>query len=166
MTDHTYVSARDPHQPPAEIMTPLPAADVSTIWIPQPAAHETTSATDRAVAFLIRLAPLTIILVILAAGMALAFDWQFAWALLAFSALSACAYYAHMHLDHQYSTNGLERHRIDAATSMRKHELNLQARTRLQALREYTRLLESQNHAPEAQTHTRRITTNYRQPTP
>jgi hypothetical protein len=108
---------------------PLPPTEPSIIVVESPAfqshegASERTSGMDRAKAQLVRTLPLSVVLLILTVGFAMKFELELAWVLVTWGAACALAYLLFDRQEHEFSTNGLERHRIDKAFALRKEEI-------------------------------------------
>jgi hypothetical protein len=119
------------------LTTPTPPAALPstrqppTVFTPNDGATEQTTAMDRAKATVYRMHPMTIILAILATGLALWLQLGIGIALCIFAA-TAVAGYAYFNVtDYRYSRAGLERHRISMATQLERermgHEKDIKA---------------------------------------
>jgi len=108
-----------------------PPRQPATVFTPHDGATERTNAMDRAQATVYRMHPITLVLAILATGLALSLQLGLGLALCIFAA-TAVAGYAYLNVtDYRYSRAGLERHRISMATGLEKdrmqHEKELKA---------------------------------------
>lgn len=121
---------------------PIDLVHTEAVYVAQGGADEKTNATDRARGFLLRLAPLSVLLAILAAGIVWVADVGWGQGIVLFAVVSIGGYYLLTKLDYSHSRAGLERHRIDKATDLAKTKMGHDARLRREALRAYTGLLE------------------------
>lgn len=114
-------------------------------------AQEITSSRDRATGLMIRLIPLALFLLVLAVGTGLLVRaltqtdaiYAVIVAVLLFGWLCLRAYHRESLRDYEFSRAGLERHRIDAAASLKEQEMAYQFRLRKMLLKHQLRLLES-----------------------
>lgn len=151
--DHgRWLEQRQARTPPAIIdIEPVTDNLVQPAFTAHDGAHEVTSGRDRAVGLMIRLIPLTLFLLVLAIGAGLLVraltktDTIYAVivAALLFGWLCLRAYNYESLNDYEFSRAGLERHRIDAAASLKEQELDYQFRLRKMLLKHQLRLLES-----------------------
>jgi hypothetical protein len=126
--------------------------DVAAVWGAQEAAHERTSAVDRAKGLQLRLWPF--LLLYAGAGLVVGLGvWLVAGtipgaallAVLTFAALGVGTYIKLNGQDYAHSGAGVERHRIDRATQLHMAELDHRARMQEKALDAYIRQLEGRN---------------------
>jgi len=107
-----------------------PAVQVDTVFVPQATVRETATPVKRAIALTIRVLPFTVVWLVLAIGIVWKFQFDSADAFLIFAVLTAVTYYGLGGQEYQYSTNGLERHRIDMATHLASQKMAYDAQLR------------------------------------
>jgi sensor domain CHASE-containing protein len=78
---------------------------------------------DRAHALLVRSIPISVVLLVLTIGIAWRFEFEAAWVMVTWGVLCAITYLLFDRQEQDYSTNGLERHRIDKAFQLRREEI-------------------------------------------
>lgn len=143
---------RDNFVAPAPVQRPGQASALSSLLLPQvvdvdasmtamDGATEKTSGLDRAAALVIRLAPFSITWLVLAVGVSWAASMGGAFALCLFAGLTAVTYAYLDHKDHEYSRNGLERHRVNTYASLKRDEMMHQQELRRMALQAHLRML-------------------------
>jgi hypothetical protein len=129
-------------QMPAEFVQGSALVNIEHAVEAQEGADERTTATDRAWALLLRLAPLSVILLVISVSVALVFDFGWLWAFYAWGIICAAVYWLFDNNEYRYSRNGLERHRIDTASELRKEEMAHEYRLKRMALKSYLRMME------------------------
>lgn len=110
------------------------------------ATRETTNGKDRAVATVIRMAPMTGIFAILATGLAFALRLSLGQTLVIFAVIAGVTYYRFNRTDYEYSAAGVERHRIDRATEVAQTKLAYDNQLRRDLARVYLQHLEQLDH--------------------
>ncbi|MCB0094164.1 MAG: hypothetical protein KDE46_00535 [Caldilineaceae bacterium] len=151
--DHrTWLEQRQQHTPPTIVeIEPDIGEIVQLAFTAHDGAQEITSGRDRAAGLMIRLIPLALFLLVLAVGAGLLVhaltqtDTIYAVIVgaLLFGWLCLRAYHRESLRDYEFSRAGLERHRVDAAASLREQEMEYQFRLRKMLLKHQLRLLES-----------------------
>ncbi|MEZ4870423.1 MAG: hypothetical protein R3C14_54340 [Caldilineaceae bacterium] len=102
---------------------------------------EKTSAMDRATALVVRLAPFSVVWLVLSVGVSWAVGMGGWFILVAFAALTAVTY-AYLDLqEYQFSRNGLERHKVDTLADLKLAEMDHQQELRRMALQAHLRML-------------------------
>lgn len=138
--------------PALPVSKPVQQSGLSSLLIPQvvdvdasmtarDGATEKTSGLDRAAALVIRLAPFSVTWLVLAVGVSWAASMGGAFALCLFAGLTAVTYAYLDHKDHEYSRNGLERHRVDTYASLKRDEMSHQQELRRMALQAHLKML-------------------------
>lgn len=127
-----------PNQP--QIAPPVTAG---TVFTPNDGAEEKTTAMDRAKATVYRTHPMTIILAILATGLAIQFKLGAGLTLCIFAATAITGYWLFHTTDYRYSRAGLERHRIDQATALSQAQMQHEKELRELALNGIIKQLET-----------------------
>jgi hypothetical protein len=122
--------------------TELPVVYVETALKAQPGSHERTTPTERAVALFFRLIPLSGTWFILSMASAFMFSWRWPVAFLLFAVMTAITYIVMDRQEYQFSRNGVERFRINAAKELKMAELAHTAHLRKMALQSYLRMIE------------------------
>lgn len=115
--------------------------DVDASMTVREGAAERTSGLDRAIALVIRLAPFSATWLVLAVGVSWAASMGGAFALCLFAGLTSVTYAYLDHKDHEYSRNGLERHRVNTYASLKRDEMVHQQELRRMALQAHLRML-------------------------
>ena len=114
-------------------------------FIPHDSTHEQTTPIERSLALIVRLLPFTVIWFVLSLAVVWLLAANQAVGYLLFAVLTALTYYLMDRSEREFSTNGLERHRIDAATSLAREKLRTDAYLRREVVHAHLRLLERQN---------------------
>jgi hypothetical protein len=122
--------------------TQLPVVYVEAALKAQPGSHERTTPTERSRALILRLMPLSGMWFILAIAAGFIFSWHWPIAFLLFAALTAVTYIIMDRQEYQFSRNGVERYRIQAAKELKMAELAHTAQLRKMALQSYLQMLE------------------------
>lgn len=129
------------HQLPAVV-----APQVNAAFQAQEAARETTNGKERAVATVIRMAPMTGIFAILATGLAFALRLSLGQTLVIFAIVTGVTYYRFNRTDYEHSAAGVERHRIDRATELAKAKMGYDNQLRRELAQAYLQHLEQLDH--------------------
>lgn len=134
------------NEPPGALLAPVHNAPI--VYDPAFTSHKNSGSEEyatpgsRAVGQVIRLAPFSVVWALLAGGivwvMGLEWQWTFIW----FSMLTAFTYYQMDKTEFQHSRNGLERHKVDSALTVRLTELENSHELRKMALQGYLKQLE------------------------
>ena len=122
------------------------APQVNAAFQAREATRETTNGKDRAVATVIRMAPMTGIFAILATGLAFALRLSLGQTLVIFAVVAGVTYYRFNRTDYEYSAAGVERHRIDRATEVAQTKLAYDNQLRRELARVYLQHLEQSDH--------------------
>ena len=122
----------------------------ATIYVDTPlttleGAREVTSGRDRAIALVIRLAPFSIVWLVLAVGVSWAASMGGWFTLICFAALTACTYAYMDRTEYQFSRNGLERHKVDTIAGLKMAEMEHQQELKRMALEATLKMLEARN---------------------
>lgn len=142
--------AGESHEPPAALLTPVQTAPV--IYDPAFTSHENSGSEEfatpgsRAVGQLIRLLPFTAVWALLVWGMVWILGLDAPYFLAGFALLTAATYWRMNKDEFNFSRNGLERHKVDAALEVRLTELDNSHQLRMKALDGYLRHLEGGKH--------------------
>jgi hypothetical protein len=131
----------DPMPPAPLLPAPLPdlpALDVDPAALysrgPQIRAVETTTPMTEAAAFLVKYLGLSIVLAILATGLAWQMQWHASLGLIAFAVLAIAGYWCLAALDHGYTAPGVERHRLTQGTRVLLRQIDAQRDIELERL--------------------------------
>lgn len=108
--------------------------------------RETTNGKERAVATVIRMAPMTGIFAILATGLAFALRLSLGQTLVIFAIVTGVTYYRFNRTDYEHSAAGVERHRIDRATELAKAKMGYDNQLRRELAQAYLQHLEQLDH--------------------
>lgn len=122
------------------------APQVNAAFQAREATRETTNGKDRAVATVIRMAPMTGIFAILATGLAFALRLSLGQTLVIFAVVAGVTYYRFNRTDYEHSAAGVERHRIDRATEVAQTKLAYDNQLRRELARVYLQHLEQSDH--------------------
>lgn len=137
--------------PRLEIITaeqpPIPFSD--TAFTAHDGAKEATSARDRAIGLLIRVAPITALLGLLATFLGRLAGLTLAQSVILFAALAVGGFLLFNAQEYAHSRAGVERHRIDKAAELARLNLHYQNQLRRQALKAYLRHLEQKDDKDE-----------------
>lgn len=106
---------------------------------------EKTSGMDRSLALVVRLIPFSVVWFILAVGVGWAADMGDWFTLCFFSGLTAVTYAWLDRQDHQFSRNGLERHKVNTLAGLKRDEMSHQQELRRMALEATLKMLEVRN---------------------
>lgn len=87
-------------------------------------AQEQTSGMDRSLSLVVRLAPFTVVWLVLSVSVSFAVGMGWAWTFLVFSGLTAITYGMMDKREYSYSRNGLERHKVDTLAELKELEMN------------------------------------------
>lgn len=115
---------------------------VQPAFAAQETVRETTNGKERAVATVIRMAPMTGIFAILATGLAFALRLSLGQTLVIFAIVTGVTYYRFNRTDYEHSAAGVERHRIDRATELAKAKLAQDNQLRRELAQAYLQHLE------------------------
>ncbi len=118
---------------------------IEPVFVPHGDVQEHTTPTQRSVALIIRLIPFTIIWFVLSVAVVWLLSVNHAVGYLLFAVLTALTYYLMDRSEREFSTNGLERHRIDVAASLAREKLRTDAHLRREVVRAHLALLVKQN---------------------
>lgn len=130
---------------PAELLGPV--SNMPAVYDPAFASHEGSGAEEyatpvsRAKGQVIRLLPFTVVWLMLTGGMVWVMGLTFPYLLIGFAVLTAGTYHAMNRTEFQHSRNGLERHKVDAALSVRMKEADQTHELRKMALKGYLRAI-------------------------
>lgn len=108
----------------------------------QETVRETTNGKERAVATVIRMAPMTGIFAILAAGLAFALRLSLGQTLVIFAIVTGVTYYRFNRTDYEHSAAGVERHRIDRASELAQAKMAHDNQLRRELAQAYLQQLE------------------------
>jgi hypothetical protein len=144
-----WLAPSDANDPPAALLGPVTPATV--VYDPAFTSHENSGSEEyatpvsRAHGQVIRLIPFSIIWLLLTGGIVMLFGLGFPYLLAGFAVLTAGTYWRMNRDEFQYSRNGLERHKVDSAVTVRLTELQQSHELRKMALDGYLRQLEGGN---------------------
>lgn len=130
--------AKPGHSP----LQPSLLPQIQPAFAAQETVRETTNGKERAVATVIRMAPMTGIFAILATGLAFALRLSWGQALVIFALITGVTYYRFNRTDYEHSAAGVERHRIDRATELAKAKLAHDNQLRRELAQTYLQYLE------------------------
>lgn len=137
-----------PARPPVDVLPieppvypPMYPIYIENALRAQDGAREQTTATERSVALVVRLAPFSLVWLVLALAVGVAAR-SGVLGLLAFALLTGLTYAAMDRTEYRFSRNGLERHRIDAAERIALAQMAHTQELRRMALEMYVRQLE------------------------
>lgn len=134
------------NEPPAALLTPVQPAPV--VYDPAFTSHENSGSEEyatpgsRAVGQVIRLLPFSLVWALLVWGLVWVLGLSTPYFLAGFALLTAATYYRMDKNEFQYSRNGLERHKVDSALTVRMTEMQNSHELRKMALQGYLRQLE------------------------
>jgi hypothetical protein len=115
--------------------------------------RETTNGKERAVATVIRMAPMTGIFAILATGLAFALRLSLGQTLVIFAIVTGVTYYWFNRTDYEHSAAGVaprgHPHRIDRATELAQTKMGYDNQLRRELAQAYLQHLERAERAPE-----------------
>jgi len=106
--------------------------------------EEYATPVSRAKGQVIRLLPMTIVWLVLTAGVVWLMGLSWPYLLIGFSALTAATFIRLNGQEFEHSRNGVERHRIDAATDLREKELDQTHELKKMALTTYLEIARAQ----------------------
>ena len=106
--------------------------------------EEYATPVSRAKGQVIRLLPFSVIWLFLTGGLVWLLGLSFPYLLLGFAVLTAATYWRMNRDEFEYSRNGLERHRVDAATDLREKELDQTHELKKMALTTYLEIARAQ----------------------
>ena len=134
------------NEPPAALLTQVQPAPV--VYDPAFTSHENSGSEEyatpgsRAVGQVIRLLPFSLVWALLVWGLVWVLGLSTPYFLAGFALLTAATYYRMDKNEFQYSRNGLERHKVDSALTVRMTEMQNSHELRKMALQGYLRQLE------------------------
>lgn len=102
---------------------------------------ERTTSMERSKALVVRLAPFSVVWLALAVGVAWGASMGGWFVLCLFAGLTACTYAVMDRQEHQFSRNGLERHKVNTLASLKQAEMAHQQELRRMALEAHLRML-------------------------
>jgi len=108
-------------------------------------AQEKTTGMDRSLALVVRMAPFTIIWLLLAIGVSWAASMGGGFTLILFAGLTACTYGYLDRQERQFSRNGLERHKVDTLAHLKLAEMDHTQELRRMALEAHLKMLGVEN---------------------
>jgi hypothetical protein len=124
---------------------PTHGITIEPAFVPHGHVEEHTTSTDRSVALIIRLIPFTLIWLVLSLAVVWLLAVDNAVGYLLFAVLTAFTYYMMDRSEREFSTTGLERHRIDVAASLAREKMRTDAHLRREVVRAHLNLLARQN---------------------
>ena len=142
---------RQPDEPPAALLVPVQTAPV--IYDPAFTSYESSGSAEhatprsRAIGQVIRLLPFSLVWALLVWGLVWILGLSAPYFLAGFALLTAVTYYRMDKNEFQYSRNGLERHKVDSALTVRLTELHNSHELRKIAVEGYLRHLEGHDNA-------------------
>lgn len=108
---------------------------------PQATTTESATPIERSKALIVRLAPVTIIYLVLSVSIAIVLSVDLAWAFVVFAALTALSYY-NMDASERYdSATGVEHHRIEAAKAVALQKLENDRQAQREITQTYIKFL-------------------------
>lgn len=110
-------------------------------------ANEQTTGMDRSLSLVVRLAPFTVVWLVLSVSVSFAVGMGWAWTFLTFSGLTAITYGMMDKREYRYSRNGLERHKVDTLADLKELEMNQAHELRSKWLDAQIRQMEGGDHA-------------------
>jgi hypothetical protein len=119
-----------------------PGVSVEPVFVPQDSVRENATPLQRSLALIVRLLPFTAIWLILSLAVVWMLDVDEIVGYLLFALLTASTYYRMDRSEREFSTNGLERHRIDVAAGLVREKLRTDARMRREITQAYLKYLE------------------------
>lgn len=122
------------------------ARSESTVHVDAPmttleGSHERTNAMERSRALVVRVLPFSVVWLILSVGVSWAAALGGGFTLCLFSGLTAVTYAWLDRQDHQFSRNGLERHKVNTLASLKRDEMAHQQELRRMALEAHLKML-------------------------
>lgn len=138
-------------EPPNALLEPMQTAPV--MYDPAFISHENSGSAEhatprsRATGQVIRLLPFSLVWALLVWGLVWILGLSAPYFLAGFALLTAVTYYRMDKNEFQYSRNGLERHKVDSALTLRLTELHNSHELRKIALEGYLRHLEGRDDA-------------------
>ena len=106
--------------------------------------EEYATPVSRAKGQVIRLLPFSVVWLVLTGGLVWVLGLSFPYLLLGFAVLTAATYWRMNRDEFDHSRNGLERHRVDAATDLREKELDQTHELKKMALTTYLEIARAQ----------------------
>lgn len=103
--------------------------------------QERTTSMERSKALIVRLAPFSAVWLVLAIGVAWWASMGGGFVLCFFAGLTACTYAVMDRQEHQFSRNGLERHKINTLASLKRDEMAHQQELRRMAMQAHLKML-------------------------
>ncbi len=97
---------------------------------------------ERSKALIVRLLPVSLIYMVLAIALAIAFNVSLVWAFMAFAGLTWWSYYSLDASERYDSATGVEHHRIDAAERLASQKMEHDAQLRREVTQAYLKQLE------------------------
>lgn len=125
-----------------------PVQNAPIVYDPAFTSHENSGGQEyatpvsRGMGQILRLLPFTVVWALLAGGAVWLMGVQWQWFLIYFALLTAISYGLMDWNEHKHSRNGLERHKVDSALTVRLTELENSHELRKMALEGYLRHLE------------------------
>lgn len=107
--------------------------------------QERTSGMDRSLALVVRLAPFSVVWLVLAIGVSWAASMGGWFVLCLFAGLTSVTYAYLDRQEYQFSRNGLERHKVDTLADLKRDEMAHQQELRRMALESTLKMLEARN---------------------
>lgn len=106
---------------------------------------EKTTSMDRSTALVVRLAPFSVVWLILAIGVSWAASMGGWFVLCMFAGLTAVTYAYLDRQEYQFSRNGLERHKVNTLAGLKRDEMTHQQELRRMALEATLKMLEAKD---------------------
>lgn len=103
--------------------------------------QERTSGMDRSLALVVRLAPFSVVWLVLSIGVAWWASMGGWFVLCFFAGLTSVTYAVMDKREYQYSRNGLERHKVDTLADLKRDEMSHQQELRRMALQAHLKML-------------------------
>ena len=141
-----WLAPSDANDPPAALLGPVTPAPA--VYDPAFTSHENSGSEEyatpitRAKGQVIRLLPFSITWLVLGVGITWLLGLTFPYLLIWFSVFTAFSYWVMNKDEFRYSRNGLERHKVDSAVTVRLTELEHSHELRKMALEGYLRHLD------------------------
>lgn len=107
--------------------------------------QERTSGMDRSLALVVRLAPFSVVWLVLAIGVSWAAGMGGWFTLCFFAGLTSVTYAYLDRQEYQFSRNGLERHKVNTLADLKRDEMAHQQELRRMALESTLKMLEARN---------------------
>ena len=107
--------------------------------------QERTTGMDRSLALVVRMVPFTLVWLVLAVGVSWAASMGGGFTLCLFAGLTSITYAYLDRQEHQFSRNGLERHKVNTLASLKVSEMNHQQELRRMALEATLKMMEVRN---------------------